>query len=654
MNLKTSVLGLAMLAGMVAMADEAAKPAGAAPVAVAIQASNWNGYQKQSFSLDGVPAYVVVPKIAAPGKPWVWRTSFPDYCPVVDLELVRCGYHIGYIEILDLLGSDRALDLMDLFYAQVRTQWNLAEKPVIEPCSRGGLPAYRYAARHPERIACIYGDVPVMDFKSWPMGYPANKVTDWPKIMKAYGFKTEAEALAYPNNPIDCLAPIAKAKIPIRHVICLNDKVVPPEQNTLEARRRLEMLGSTLEAVAVKESKDCDGHHFPYPDVFGSIRFIMKNTCVLPTGQEYFQLRDGLANCKVKFTAEKTGRVAFVGGSITFNPGWRDELMQYLKQKFPETTFDFISTGIPSVGSVGHAFRLENDVLARGPVDLVFVEAAVNDHNYDHLKPEEAAALARRGMEGVVRHLRTLNPMTDVVEMHFAHNIHLPVFAQGKTPYTITEHEKIADLYGCPSLNLSKEVAERIAAKEFTWRGDFRDLHPSPYGQRVYANSMTRMLDAAFETAAAAKAHAVPAQPLDPKSYVNGRYGKLETAKLRAGFMLDPNWIPKVRQEVRAGFGNCPAIVAETPGAEMTYEFEGIGFGLFLAAGRDTGVIDYTIDGGPAKTLDTWTPWSNSLHLPWTVMLADDLPAGKHTVTIRTTDKQKTRTALHIIHILLN
>src|SRR5206468_2331523 len=99
-----------------------------------------------------------------------------------------------------------------------------------------------YAARHPERIACIYGDVPVMDFKSWPFK-AASKKTDWALILKSYGFKNDAEAMAYTGNPIDNLAPIAKAKLPIRHVICLADRVVPPQENTLEAKRRLEKMG---------------------------------------------------------------------------------------------------------------------------------------------------------------------------------------------------------------------------------------------------------------------------------------------------------------------------------------------------------------------------------------------------------------------------
>lgn len=629
-----------------------AEQAPSAPPPVAVQESSWNGYQKQSFTVGGAAAYVVVPKIAAPGKPWVWRTSFPDYRPVVDLELVRQGFHIGYVEILNLLGSDASLDLMDLFYAQVRSQWGLAIKFALEPCSRGGLPAYRYAARHPERVACIYGDVPVMDFKSWPWNHPASKASDWPLVLKAYGFKSDAEAMAYPLNPLDQLEPLARARIPIRHVISLNDRVVPPEQNTLEAQRRLERLGSGMDVVSVKEGPECEGHHFEYPDVFGSVRFIMRHAAVLPGDREHFELRNGLAHCRAKFEKEKTGRVVFLGGSITAMSGWREEVMQYLQQRFPETTFDFIGAGVPSVGSVGHAFRLERDVLMRGPVDLVFVEAAVNDHNYEGLP--EPAALALRGMEGVVRHLRTANPQTDVVLMHFIDGRHLDAFGRGQAPYTVEAHEAVAAHYGCPSLNLSREVFDRIQAGHFTWESGFhQDVHAPPYGQRVYINSMTRMLDAGFAAPSKrARAHRLPSKLLDPKSYVRGRYGKLEDAKLGQGFTLDPCWNPA--GHTREGFAKVPALVASMPGAELTYAFEGTAVGLFLAAGPDTGVLEFSIDGAPFKKVDTYTPWSGGLHIPWPLVLADGLKPGKHQLVLRTTDGAKNRTALHIIHLLVN
>ena len=550
---------------------------------IATQSSDWNDGQKQSFTVDGYPAYIVVPKIAAPGKPWVWRTSFPDFHAEIDMELLRNGYHIGYLEVVNLLGSDTALDLMDRFYAQARLQWSLAATMALEPCSRGGLHAYRYAARHPERVACIYADTPVMDFKSWPRKQFDGQ-GDWALILKSYGFANEQAALAFNGNPLDVLAPIAKSKIPLRHVISLNDTLVPPEENTLEAQRRLRKLGHNLEIVTVKEGNACSGHHFPLPEVFESTHFIMKHAHVLPKTNEYFQLRSGLGNCQDKFLKDKTGRVAFLGGSITFNGGWRDELMRDFQQRFPDTKFDFLAAGIPSVGSVGHAFRLERDILKRGPVDLLFVEAAVNDHNYDGML--NRTELALRGMEGIIRHIRMVHPMTDIVEMHFIDPSDMPVLRDGKAPDVIAAHEQVAVRYDCPSLNLAQEVTERIEAGEFTWEQDFCDVHPSPYGQRVYANSMIRMLDAAFKNAVPPRAHALP-EPLDFKSYWSGRFGKLENAELGQGFKLDPTWRP-ASGETRAGFVNVPALVASAPAAEMTYSFTGTAIGLFLAAGFDT------------------------------------------------------------------
>ena len=376
---------------------------------------------------------------------------------------------------------------------------------------------------------------------------------------------------------------------------------------------------------------------------------------VLPKGHDYFELRDGLQNCRARFEAGPSARVVFLGGSITFNPGWRDEVMRYLRGKFPRTKFDFVAAGIPSLGSVPHAFRLERDVLSRGPVDLLFVEAAVNDHNYDG--QPDAEALALRGMEGVVRHVRTASPMTDIVEMHFVHNIHLPLWKAGRVPYTIAAHERVAERYGCPSLNLSREVAERIEAGQFTWARDFRDLHPSPFGQTLYANSMRRMLDAAFAVPAAASlAHPLPA-PVDPASYARGRFGRLEDARILSGFTLVTNWTPRIPRETRAGYVRVPALTATEPGAEFEFKFDGTAAGLMIGAGPDAGILEISSDGGAPRRIDTFTPWSNALYLPWAVMLADVLAPGKHTIRVKLLPEKHpgaAGTALHVFNLLEN
>ena len=95
--------------------------------------------------------------------------------------------------------------------------------------------------------------------------------------------------------------------------------------------------------------------------------------------REYYTMRGGLDNCHLRFEREKVGRVAFLGGSITEVGAWRELVCQELRRRFPNTRFDFINAGISSMGSTPGAFRLSRDVLRKGPVDLLFEEAAVND-----------------------------------------------------------------------------------------------------------------------------------------------------------------------------------------------------------------------------------------------------------------------------------
>lgn len=379
----------------------------------------------------------------------------------------------------------------------------------------------------------------------------------------------------------------------------------------------------------------------------------------LPKGHDYFELRDGLANCQRKFAQEKTGRVIFLGGSITAGGAWRQHTCDYLTKKFPDTKFEFINAGIGSMGSVPHAFRLERDVLSKGPVDLLFVEATVNDTSNIPDHPEWML----RGMEGVVRHMRAVSPLTDIIQLHFVMEPHMKDYNAGRVPDSVAQHEKVAVAYGNPSLNLAREVTDRINAGEFTWADDFKGLHPAPFGHQVYANSIARMLDAAFAKpiASAAKEHGLPAM-IDAQSYAKGRLGDIAQAKIIKGFALVPSWKPGDETQAsgrkvgtREGFVNVPALVGTEADAEFEFSFDGAGCGLFIASGPDAGQIEFSIDGGPSRTLDTMTHWSAGLHLPWALILDDQLKPGSHTAKVRiAASSTPGRSALRVFHLLLN
>src|SRR6185312_10434682 len=89
--------------------------------------------------------------------------------------------------------------------------------------------------------------------------------------------------------------------------------------------------------------------------------------------------RGSLTNSRLYFEKKKVGHVVFLGGSITEMNGYRPLVCDYLRKRFPQTKFTFTNAGIASTCSTTGAFRLASDVLDKGPVDLLFVEFAVND-----------------------------------------------------------------------------------------------------------------------------------------------------------------------------------------------------------------------------------------------------------------------------------
>jgi pimeloyl-ACP methyl ester carboxylesterase len=76
-------------------------------------------------------------------------------------------------------------------------------------------------------------------------------------LIRCYGFKDEAEAIAWPMNPIDSLEPLARARIPLIHVVGDVDDVVPVAENTALIEQRYRALGGAITVF----HKPTIGHH---------------------------------------------------------------------------------------------------------------------------------------------------------------------------------------------------------------------------------------------------------------------------------------------------------------------------------------------------------------------------------------------------------
>lgn len=349
----------------------------------------------------------------------------------------------------------------------------------------------------------------------------------------------------------------------------------------------------------------------------------------------YHIIRTNLANSSLKFEKEKFGRVAFLGGSITFGNGWRDSVCHFLQEKFPLTEFDLINAGVPSMGSTPGAFRFKNDVLKNGKVDLLFLEAAVNDDT-NKMAPGEIS----RAMEGIVRNAKMENPLCDVVIMHFVDPGKIKDYLNGKIPEVIQLHEKVAEHYKISTINLAKEVTERIDAGEFDWENDFKDLHPSPFGQQIYFQSIKHFLQTSlnFDNSKSRSDEVKLPEPLDKYSYSNGKLVQPNPPKPIKGWEMMDRWNPADGKGTRANYVNVPMLVGEFPGKIIKFHFEGNAVGIAVAAGPDSGVIEYSIDDSEWQKQDLFTQWSKNLHLPWFYTLGSGLRKGKHTLQIRLTE----------------
>ncbi|HEV7346782.1 GDSL-type esterase/lipase family protein [Telluribacter sp.] len=623
--------------------------------------TSWKGFEKVDFTFQSTPAWYVKPKQALPGKPWVWRAHFPTWHTEMDSILLSRGFHVAYINTNDQFGHPKAMLLWDRFYDYLTREKGFAPKVALEGVSRGGLYVYGWAKRNPARVSCIYAEAPVLDPKSWPggKGQGSGSPKDWARWRELYGL-TEEQAAEFKDIPLNDLAGLAAFKVPIVHVIGLKDKIVPPEENTFPLVQNYLTLGGPISVYPMTRGEQkLEGHHFPIEQPEGFADFIYQHSVpvrkVLPSAT-YLVPNKGLASAYQTFTSTGKGTVAFLGGSITHNPGWRDKVDKYLQERFPTTQFTFIAAGIPSLGSTPHAFRFQRDVLAKGTPDLLFVESAVNDRTNGFSEQAQVRAL-----EGILRQAYAANPAMNVVLMAFADPDKFGDYKQGKEPVEVAVHRRVAVHYGAPFINLAREVYDRTEAGEFSWKYDFKDLHPSPFGQEIYFQTMKELLKQEPSANTSVQTPTLPA-PLDPFAYEKGRYYPISEARDSPGFTINPSWIPqdKVGTRVggtRAGFVEVPVLTGEEAGATFTFDFKGKAVGIAVVSGPDAGTISYSIDGKKPQTLDLFTQWSTQLHLPWYLMLADELKPGKHRLKLTIADTKNpasTGNACRIVHFLVN
>jgi sialidase-1 len=268
-----------------------------------------------------------------------------------------------------------------------------------------------------------------------------------------------------------------------------------------------------------------------------------------------------------------------------------------------------------------------------------------------------AAGLTQvKALEGIIRHIYKTNARTDILLMSFADPHKNNDYAQGLTPVEVTNHETVATWYNLPSVNLAKEISDRLLHKEFSWEKDFVDVHPSPFGQQLYFETIKALLDTCFEQVMPPKKHHLPVV-LDKYNFDKGRYVSVSNAHYDRGWTLDNDWVPSDNLPTRKGFVHQPMLISTVPGSVLHFKFKGNAVGIAIVSGGDAGFISYSIDGSDFKKYNLFTKWSSSLHLPWYILLDSGLKNGSHKLEIKVDADKDSRSkgnACRIVYFLVN
>jgi pimeloyl-ACP methyl ester carboxylesterase len=179
-------------------------------------------YDRYEFSVQDTPmtTMVIAPRTAAAGMPWVYRAGFVFRDAKVDQELLAKGFHI----VTGPVGVSFVVKDWDTAYEYL-TAHGFSKKPAMEGAGGGAGEVYAWAIENPDKVSCVYAENPRMH-----------------------------SALAK-TQPLDNLAPLAKAKVPLLHVCGSLDPWF--KDNTLEVEKRYKKLGGKIQVIVKKG----EGHY---------------------------------------------------------------------------------------------------------------------------------------------------------------------------------------------------------------------------------------------------------------------------------------------------------------------------------------------------------------------------------------------------------
>lgn len=349
--------------------------------------------------------------------------------------------------------------------------------------------------------------------------------------------------------------------------------------------------------------------------------------------------RGGLPNFFAKLKRGGEVRVAYLGGSITAQDGWRPKTRAWFQEKFPKADVSEINAAIGGTGSDLGVFRLRRDVLEARP-DLLFVEFAVNDGG----SPVEQI---HRCMEGIVRQTWGADAETDICFVYTLHENMLRDLQAGAFPRSASAMEAVAEHYRIPSIHMGLAAARLEGEGKLIFKGAqpkteaereamggkviFSPDGVHPYtdsGHQLYLEAVARSMEKLGGVGRPGR-HAVGA-PLREDNWEGAGMHPIVAGMLGGEWTaLDP------QDELAKKFAKrLPGLWrASGAGATMTVRFRGTALAIYDVLGPDSGQVEIRVDGKPTGKQERFDAYC-TYHRLGKLMAASGLPEGEHVVEV--------------------
>ena len=367
-----------------------------------------------------------------------------------------------------------------------------------------------------------------------------------------------------------------------------------------------------------------------------------------------FNERDGLPNFMNKLkNGQKDITVAYLGGSITNQAGYRVRSLNWLKKEYPNISFTGINAGVSGTGSELGVARVPTHVLQYNP-DLVFVEFNVNGGN-------------AQSMEGIVRSIWENNPNTDIIFVYTVNQAMATALQQGNEPGNAMNYEGVAEHYGIPSIKFYADVVRLMDEGTLVFKGATSDpakftfsndgTHPIECGDQLYADSIARSFTKMAEKTYASAPHTLAAPKYEDNWSDANMYDSLDSRLSYSGngwktatsnSDLPGDDVTKNNYQLEQYFDQL--VWTENTADTLSFKFHGRKVGVFDFGGPDSGRIKVTYqklsDNSVVKeqVLDRFTSYNNYYRHEFNY--TDSVPEDDYLVTIQLVDTPRSGSSL--------